>query len=180
MRAGLTLDDKKINILISKDQIDERVGQLGAEISKDYNGKKLYILSLLRGSFIFTADLVRQITVPTKIGFMTTSSYGADEESSGTVNIINDIPDNISGFDVLIVDDIVDTGITMNSIMTRVRSLGAASVKSCVLLDKHERRKIDIIPDYCCFEIPDLFVVGYGLNYGDYYRNIPYVFNWEE
>jgi len=180
MRAGLTLDDKKINILISKDQIDERVGQLGAEISKDYDGKKLYILSLLRGSFIFTADLVRQITVPTKIGFMTTSSYGADEESSGTVNIINDIPDNISGFDVLIVDDIVDTGITMNSIMTRVKSLGAASIKSCVLLDKHERRKIDIIPDYCCFEIPDLFVVGYGLNYGDYYRNIPYVFNWED
>ncbi|MBZ9687586.1 hypoxanthine phosphoribosyltransferase [Clostridium estertheticum] len=174
------MDNKKVNILISKEAIDERVGQLGAEISKDYDGKKLYILSLLRGSFIFTADLVRQITVPTKIGFMTTSSYGAGEESSGTVNIINDIPDNISGFDVLIVDDIVDTGITMNSIMTRVRTLGAASVKSCVLLDKHERRKIDIIPDYCCFEIPDLFVVGYGLNYGDYYRNIPYVFNWED
>jgi hypoxanthine phosphoribosyltransferase len=174
------LDNKKVNILISKEAIDERVGQLGAEISKDYEGRKLYILSLLRGSFIFTADLVRQITVPTKIGFMTTSSYGADEESSGTVNIINDIPDNITGFDVLVVDDIVDTGITMNSIMTRVRNLGAASVKSCVLLDKHERRKIDIIPDYCCFEIPDLFVVGYGLNYGDYYRNIPYVFNWED
>ncbi len=173
------MDDKKINILISKDQIDERVGQLGTEISKDYSKKKLYILSLLRGSFIFTADLVRQITVPTKIGFMTTSSYGAGEESSGSVNIINDIPDDISGFDVLIVDDIVDTGITMSSIITRVKSLGAASVKSCVLLDKHERRKIDIIPDYCCFEIPDLFVVGYGLNYGDYYRNIPYVFNWE-
>ncbi|MGH4137670.1 hypoxanthine phosphoribosyltransferase [Clostridium sp.] len=180
MRAGLTLDNKKVNILISKDQIDERVEQLGAEISKDYDGKKLYILSLLRGSFIFTADLVRKITVPTKIGFMTTSSYGADEESSGSVNIINDIPDNISGFDVLIVDDIVDTGITMDSIMTRVKSLNASSVKSCVLLDKHERRKIDIVPDYCCFEIPDLFVVGYGLNYGDYYRNIPYVFNWED
>lgn len=180
MRAGLTLDDKKINILISKEAIEERVGQLGAEISKDYNGKNLYILSLLRGSFIFTADLVRKITVPTKIGFMTTSSYGSDEESCGTVNIINDIPDNIEGFDVLIVDDIVDTGITMNSIMTRARSLGASSVKSCVLLDKHERRKIDIIPDYCCFEIPDLFVVGYGLNYGDYYRNVPYVFNWED
>ena len=174
------MDDKKINILISKEAIDERVGQLGAEISKDYDGKNLYILSLLRGSFIFTADLVRKITVPTKIGFMTTSSYGSDEESSGTVNIINDIPDNIEGFDVLIVDDIVDTGITMNSIMTRVNALGAASVKSCVLLDKHERRKIDIIPDYCCFEIPDLFVVGYGLNYGDYYRNVPYVFNWED
>jgi len=174
------MDDKKINILISKEQIDERVQELGIEISKDYCEKKLYVLSLLRGSFIFTADLVRQITVPTKIGFMTTSSYGDGEESSGTINVVNDIPDNLSGFDVLVVDDIVDTGITMDFIMARVRSLGAASVKSCVLLDKIDRRKVDIKPDYCCFDIPDLFVVGYGLNYGDYYRNIPYVFNWEE
>jgi len=177
---GLTLDDKKRNILISKDQIDERIKHLGAEISEDYIGKKLYVLSLLRGSFIYTADLVRQITVPTKIGFMTTSSYGDQLQSRGSVKVVNDIPDNISGFDVLIVDDIVDTGITMDFIMSRVTSLGAASVKSCVLLDKIERRKVDIIPDYCCFEIPDLFVVGYGLNYGDYYRNIPYVFNWED
>ncbi len=174
------MDNKKRNILITKDQIDERIEQLGAEISEDYIGKKLYVLSLLRGSFIYTADLVRQITVPTKIGFMTTSSYGDKLESRGTVNIVNDIPDNISGFDVLIVDDIVDTGITMDFIMSHVTSLGAASVKSCVLLDKIDRRKVDIIPDYCCFEIPDLFVVGYGLNYGDYYRNIPYVFNWED
>jgi hypoxanthine phosphoribosyltransferase len=174
------LDNKKVNILISKEQIDERIEVLGAEISKDYLGKKLYILSLLRGSFIYTADLVRQITVPTKIGFMTTSSYGHDEESQGSVNVLNDIPDNIEGFDVLIVDDIVDTGITMDFVISRVKSLGAASVKSCVLLDKPERRKINIKPDYCCFEIPDLFVVGYGLNYGDYYRNIPYVFNWED
>ncbi|MCB2289014.1 hypoxanthine phosphoribosyltransferase [Clostridium sp. CS001] len=174
------MDNKKINILISKEQIDERIEVLGAEISKDYVEKKLYILSLLRGSFIYTADLVRQITVPTKIGFMTTSSYGHDEESTGSVNVLNDIPDNIEGFDVLIVDDIVDTGITMDFVISRVKSLGAASVKSCVLLDKPERRKIDLKPDYCCFEIPDLFVVGYGLNYGDYYRNIPYVFNWEE
>ena len=106
---GLTLDDKKRNILITKDQIDERTKQLGAEISKDYCEKKLYVLSLLRGSFIYTADLVRQITVPTKIGFMTTSSYGDNEESCGSINVINDIPDNIEGFDVLIVDDIVDT-----------------------------------------------------------------------
>ena len=173
------MDNKKINILISKEQIEERIIQLGAEISKDYSDKKLYVLSLLRGSFIYTADLVRQITVPTKIGFMTTSSYGDAQQSKGSVNVVNDIPDNIEGFDVLIVDDIVDTGITMDFIMARVRSLGAESVKSCVLLNKIDRRKVDIIPDYCCFEIPDLFVVGYGLNYGDYYRNIPYVFNWE-
>ena len=174
------MDNKKINTLISKEQINERIELLGAEISKDYSGKKLYVLSLLRGSFIYTADLVRQITVPTKIGFMTTSSYGHDEESTGAVNVLNDIPDNLEGFDVLIVDDIVDTGITMDFVISRVKSLGAASVKSCVLLDKPERRKINLKPDYCCFEIPDLFVVGYGLNYGDYYRNIPYVFNWED
>ena len=174
------MDDKKRNILITKEQIDERIEQLGAKISKDYAGKKLYVLSLLRGSFIYTADLVRQITIPTQIGFMTTSSYGNSLESSGSINVINDIPDNIEGFDVLIVDDIVDTGITMDFVKAHVQSLGATSVKSCVLLDKPLRRKIDITPDYCCFEIPDLFVVGYGLNYGDYYRNIPYVFNWEE
>lgn len=174
------MDNKKKNILISKDEIDERVNQLGAQISKDYLGKKLYVLSLLRGSFVYTADLVRQITLPTKIGFMTTSSYGAGEQSTGSINVINDIPDNIEGFDVLIVDDIIDTGITMDFIKERVQSLGAASVKSCVLLNKLERRTIDITPDYCCFEIPDVFVVGYGLNYGDYYRNIPYIFNWEE
>ena len=177
---GFTLDNKKRNILISKEQIDERIVQLGAEISVDYNNKKLYVLSLLRGSFIFTADLVRHITIPTKIGFMTTSSYGDKLESKGSVNIINDIPDNVSGFDVLIVDDIADTGLTMDFIISHVISLGASSVKSCVLLDKIDRRKVDITPDYCCFEIPDLFVVGYGLNYGDYYRNVPYVFNWED
>lgn len=174
------MDNKKKNILISKDEIDEKVKEIGAQISKDYIGKKLYVLSLLRGSFIYTADLVRQISLPTKIGFMTTSSYGADEKSNGCINVINDIPDNIEGFDVLIVDDIVDTGITMDFIISRAKSLGATSVKSCVLLNKLERRSVDITPDYCCFDIPDVFVVGYGLNYGDYYRNIPYIFNWED
>ena len=111
---------------------------------------------------------------------MTTSSYGHDEQSSGAVNVVNDIPDNIEGYDVLIVDDIVDTGITMQFVANHVKALGAASVNTCVLLDKPDRRKVDIKPDYCCFQIPDVFVVGYGLNYGDYYRNIPYVFNWED
>ena len=174
------MENKKRNILISKEQINARIEELGAEISEDYKGKKFYILSLLRGSFIYAADLVRAITVPTKIGFMTTSSYDNDEKSTGSVNVVNDIPDNIEGCDVLIVDDIVDTGITMDFVISHVKSLGAASVKTCVLLDKPSRRKIDIVPDYCCFEIEDLFVVGYGLNYGDYYRNVPYVFNWEE
>lgn len=174
------MENKKRNILISEEQICERIEELGKEISSHYEGKKLYVLSLLRGSFIYTADLVRHITVPTKIGFMTTSSYDHNETSSGNVKIVHDIPDDIKGFDVLIVDDIVDTGITMKFVADHAKSLGANSVKSCVLLNKPERRKADIEPDFCCFEIPDVFVVGYGLNYGDYYRNIPYVFNWEE
>ena len=174
------MENKMKNILISEQEIKDKIKTLGAVISKDYEGKKLYVLSLLRGSFIFTADLVRCIEVPTKIGFMTTSSYGNNEDSTGTVKLLYDVPDNIEGYDVLIVDDIVDTGITMSFIKDHVEKLGANSVKCCSLLDKPDRRTVDIAPDYCCFQIPDLFVVGYGLNYGDYYRNIPYIFNFKE
>lgn len=174
------MENGKRNILITEKQIQNKVKELGEKISLDYEGKNLYVLSLLRGSFIYTADLVRRIDAPTKIGFMTTSSYGHNETSSGKIKIVNDIPDDIKEYDVLIVDDIVDTGITMEFVMNHVKSLGARSVKSCVLLDKPERRTVNLKPDYYCFEIPDVFVVGYGLNYGDYYRNIPYVFNWEE
>lgn len=174
------MENKKRNILFSKETIDARIIELGAELTEEYKNKNLYVLSLLRGSFIFAADLVRSIDTKAKIGFMTTSSYGHSETSSGEVKIINDIPDNIEGYDVLIVDDIVDTGYTMKFVYDHVKALGAASVKTCVLLDKPSRRKVDISPDFSCFEIEDLFVVGYGLNYGDYYRNVPYVFNWEE
>ncbi len=172
--------EKERNILITEDEISTRVKELGAEISKKYHGKKLYILSLLRGSFIFTADLVRAIDIPTKIGFMTTSSYGGEEQSSGVVKIVEDIPDNIQGYDVLIVDDIMDTGITMDFVIKHVNSLNANSVKCCVLLNKAERRQVALKPNFCCFDIKDVFVVGYGLNYGDYYRNVPYVFNWKD
>lgn len=173
------LEAKKRNILISKEQIENKIAEVGKKITEDYNGEEIYILSLLRGSFIFTADLVRSIDLKTMIGFMTTSSYGNKEESNGDVKIVSDVPDNIKGKNVLIVDDIVDSGITMNFVKEHVKKLGAKSIKCCVLLDKPERRRLNIKPDYCCFEIPDVFVVGYGLNYGDYYRNIPYVFNWE-
>ncbi|CDF58357.1 hypoxanthine phosphoribosyltransferase [Thermobrachium celere] len=173
------MENRKENILISAEEIQQKVAELGSIISNDYKDKKLYVLSLLRGSFIFTADLVRHITVPVKIGFMTTSSYGHSEESSGKVQVVHEIADNIEGYDVLVVDDIVDTGITMKFVMEYLQKYNPASVKSCVLLDKPERRKVDLTPDYKCFTIPDVFVVGYGLNYGDYYRNKPYIFNWE-
>ena len=173
------MEDKKRNILFSEDQISSRIKELGEIINREYKGRNLYVLSLLRGSFVYAADLVRAIDLNVKVGFMTTSSYGHSETSSGTVKIVNDIPDNIEGWDVLIVDDIVDTGITMDFVVNHVKNLKPASVKTCVLLDKPSRRKVEIKPDYCCFEIEDVFEVGYGLNYGDFYRNIPYVFNWE-
>ena len=174
------MEDKNRNLLISENQIKEQIAIVGKKITEDYKDKNIYVLSLLRGSFIFTADLVRTIDTKTQIGFMTTSSYGHGEESTGIVKVVNDIPDNIEGLDVLIVDDIIDSGITMDFVINHVKSLGAKSVKTCTLLDKPSRRKVDLKPDYCCFEIEDLFVVGYGLNYGDHYRNIPYIFNWEK
>ncbi|GAA0065498.1 hypoxanthine phosphoribosyltransferase [Clostridium perfringens] len=173
------MEDKNRNILLSEEQIKEQIAIVGKKLTEDYKDKDLYVLSLLRGSFIFAADLVRAIDTKAQIGFMTTSSYGHGEESTGIVKVVNDIPDNIEGLDVLIVDDIIDSGITMDFVINHVKSLGAKSVKTCTLLDKPSRRKVDLKPDYCCFEIEDLFVVGYGLNYGDHYRNIPYIFNWE-
>lgn len=173
------MEEKQINILFSREEINTAVKKIGEKITADYEGNQIYVLSLLRGSFIFTADLVRELNLPTTIGFMTTSSYGHSETSSGVCKIVQDVPDDISGKDVLVVDDIVDSGITMKFVVDHVKSLGASSVKCCTLLDKPERRVVDIKPDYCCFEIPDLFVVGYGLNYGDLFRNVPYIFNWE-
>lgn len=174
------MEDKNRNILLCEEQIKDQIAVVGKKLTEDYKDKNLYVLSLLRGSFIFAADLVRAIDTKAQIGFMTTSSYGHGEESTGIVKVVNDIPDNIEGLDVLIVDDIIDSGITMDFVINHVKSLGAKSVKTCTLLDKPSRRKVDLKPDYCCFEIEDLFVVGYGLNYGDHYRNIPYIFNWEK
>lgn len=173
------LINKKRNILLTESQIQNRIKEVGKKITEDFEGKEIYVLSLLRGSFIFTADLVRNINLPTKIGFMTTSSYENNEESSGKVKVINDICDDIEGCNVIIVDDIIDTGITMNFVINHLKQYNPATIKCCTLLDKPKRRKVELVPDYCCFEIPDVFVVGYGLNYGDYYRNVPYVFNWE-
>lgn len=173
------MENKQRNILLTEEQIKKQIQIVGAQIAKDYKDKPIYVLSLLRGSFIFAADLVRAIDGKVQVGFMTTSSYGHGEESTGNVKVVNDIPDDIKGLDVLIVDDIIDTGITMDFVINHVKSLGAKSVKTCTLLDKPSRRKKDLSADYCCFEIEDLFVVGYGLNYGDFYRNVPYIFNWE-
>lgn len=173
----MDIETKKWEVLCSQEQIASRLKELGAQISEEYKDKNLLVVSLLKGSFILCADLVRNITVPVKIEFMTTSSYGHGKESSGNVKMVSDIPSDISGYDVLVVDDITDTALTMDFVINHIKSKNPKSVKSCVLLDKPSRRKVELVPDYCGFEIEDKFVVGYGLNYGDYYRNIPYVFN---
>jgi len=172
--------DKKPKILLDADEINKRVKELGEEISKDYEGKDIVVISLLRGSFVFAADLVRAITVPVNIDFMTTSSYGYSDKSSGVVEIISDIRANVKDKYVLIVDDIMDSGNTMKEVVEYVNKKGPKSIKTCVLLDKPSRREVDIRPDYVGFTIPDVFIVGYGLNYGDFYRNIPYIFTFDE
>lgn len=169
--------EKARKIVFSNEEIQAKIVEMGKQITKEYEGESILVVSLLKGSFIFTADLVRSIDVPVQIEFMTTSSYGDGEESTGKVNIVSDLNTNIEGRHVLIVDDIMDSGLTMQVIANHLKSFNPKTVKTCVLLDKPERRKVDMTPDYCGFVIPDLFIVGYGLNYGDFYRNIPYIFS---
>ncbi|NLV77318.1 MAG: hypoxanthine phosphoribosyltransferase [Tissierellia bacterium] len=170
--------NKKPKVLFSTEEISQRVKELGEEISKDY--EDIVIISLLRGSFIFAADLVREIDIPVNIDFMTTSSYGHDEVSSGVVEIITDIRTDIKDKDVLILDDIIDSGNTMKKVVEFVQMKDPKRIKICCMLDKPSRRQADINPDYVGFTIPDVFIVGYGLNYGDYYRNIPYIFTFDD
>jgi hypoxanthine phosphoribosyltransferase len=173
------IQNKKERVLFTKEDIAYRVEEMGAEISDYYKGNEIVIISLLRGSFIFTADLVRGIKSPVEVDFMTTASYGDEEVSSGKVNILQDIRTDIKNRDVLIVDDIIDTGNTLSKVVEHLSLKEPKSIKICVMLDKPSRRKVDLQPDFSGFIIPDVFIVGYGLNYGNYYRNIPYIFTFE-
>ncbi|MGX8797502.1 hypoxanthine phosphoribosyltransferase [Fusibacter sp. JL298sf-3] len=170
------MENKKREVLLSKEAIDERIEALGKTLTEAYKDKNLLVVSLLKGSFIFTADLVRKIDLPVRIEFMTTSSYGAGEETTGKVKVVQDIAVPLEDYDVLIVDDITDSALTMTGVVDLLSKRGPKSIKSCVLLDKPSRRKVAYEPDYVGFEIPDMFIVGYGLNYGDYYRNVDHVF----
>lgn len=163
-------------ILISKQQIAEKVAELGCHISKDYQGKNLLVISLLKGSFVFVADLIRQIDGKLVVEFMTTSSYHDAQESSGQVRIVQDVNRNLEHYDVLIVDDIIDSGLTMKSVYDLLQTRHPKSLRTCALLDKPSRRKVEFECDYTGFTIDDHFIVGYGLNYGDYYRNVDHIF----
>ena len=162
-------------VLISEEQLKEKVTELGAQISRDYEGKKLLLVSILKGSVVFMADLMRAITIPARIDFMSVSSYGSGVKTSGVVKIIKDLDLNLEGYDVLIVEDILDSGMTLSYLVELLKSRNPASVEICSLLDKPERHKVEIALKYKGFTIPDEFVVGYGLDYAEKYRNLPYV-----
>lgn len=173
------MGDKKERTLFSREEIYSKVKELGAIISEDYKDKDLVVISLLRGSFIFTADLVRELSIPVNVDFITTASYGHEETSTGNVDIVHDLRTDVKGKDVLIVDDIIDSGFTLQKVAEHLKRKDINSLKICVMLDKPTRRKVDLEPDYVGFSIPDVFIVGYGLNYGDHYRNIPYIFTFD-
>ena len=162
-------------ILIDKDSLSARVAELGSEVSADYQGRDLLLIGVLKGAVFFMADLMRHITVPCEVDFMAISSYGDSTDSSGIVRILKDLDINIEGRDVLVVEDIIDSGLTLSYLMRNLESREPASLEVCALMTKPDRREIDVPVRYIGFEIPNRFVVGYGLDFGERYRNLPYV-----
>ncbi|MDP3058492.1 MAG: hypoxanthine phosphoribosyltransferase [bacterium] len=165
------MSENKLETLIGHEKIAERVAELGAAISKDYEGQEILIVCVLRGAQIFAADLMRNIPNDIVIDFISVSSYGASTNSSGVVRFLKDLEESVQGRHVLIVEDIVDTGLTLTYLVDNIRARGPMSLRTCALLDKPSRRKVDIKPDYCGFAIPDFFVVGYGFDNNQKYRN---------
>lgn len=166
---------ERIRELISEADVAKRIAEMGAQISKDYEGEDVYLLCILKGGVFFTTELAKHITVPVNIDFMSVSSYGSETTSSGIVRIVKDLDTPIEGKNVLIAEDIVDTGRTLAYLMEHLKQRKPKSLKLCTLLDKPDRRVSDVHVDYTGFEIPDEFVVGYGLDYDQRYRNLPYV-----
>ena len=162
-------------VLYSEEAISQKVKELGAAISKDYEGRNPLVICVLKGAFIFMADLAKSITVPIELDFMAVSSYGNSTRSSGEVKIIKDLDQSVEGRDVLIVEDIIDSGLTLSYLIDVLERRNALSVRVVALFDKPGRRSADIVPDYVGYQIPDVFVVGYGLDYAEKYRNLPYV-----
>ena len=162
-------------ILVQEDALAERVRQLGAEISRDYEGRDLLLIGVLKGAVFFLSDLMRHLTVPCEVDFMAVASYGSSTDSSGVVRILKDLDASIQGREVLIVEDIVDSGLTLSYLFRTLSARNPASVEVCALLTKPERREVDLPIHYVGFEIPNRFVIGYGLDHAERYRNLPYV-----
>ena len=166
---------EKISVLIPEEEIRKRIAEVGAQLSRDYEGEEVLMICILRGGVFFACELAKHLTVPVSMDFMCVSSYGSGTVSFGRVKIIKDLDENIEGKHVLIAEDIVDSGNTLSTLIKILQVRKPASIRLCTLLDKPERRVVDIKADYSCFEIPDKFVVGYGLDYNQHYRNLPYV-----
>ena len=161
--------------MLTEDAVNKRIRELGEKISEDYAGQEIRMICVLKGGSFFMCELAKRISVPVSIDFMSVSSYGGDTKSSGVVKIVKDLDESIAGKDVLVVEDIIDSGRTLSYLMAMLRDRGPKSLKLCTLLDKPDRRVIDVKVDYTGFEIPDEFVVGYGLDYDQLYRNLPYI-----
>ena len=166
---------EEINVLIKEDEIVARVKELAEQINRDYEGKTLHLICILKGSVFFTCELAKRITVPVTMDFMQCSSYGGDTKSSGIVRIVKDLDENIEGKEVIIIEDIIDSGRTLSHLKKLLGQRNPASLKICTLLDKPERRVVDVDVEYVGFQIEDKFVVGYGLDYDQQYRNLPYI-----
>ncbi len=162
-------------ILVSPEQLQRRIAELGDEVNRDYEGRDLVMVGVLKGAVVFIADLMRQLTVPCEVDFMAVSSYGSDTDSSGVVRILKDLDASIEGRDVLIVEDIIDSGLTLHYLMRNLRARNPRSLEVCALLTKPERRRVDLPIRYVGFEIPNRFVIGYGLDHGQRYRNLGFV-----
>jgi hypoxanthine phosphoribosyltransferase len=162
-------------ILIDEDALQARIAELGQEISADYAGRDVLLIGVLKGAIFFMADLMRELTVPCEVDFMAISSYGASTDSSGVVRILKDLDINIDGRHVLVVEDIIDSGLTLSYLMRTLEAREPASLEICALMTKPTRREIDVYVRYTGFEIPNAFVIGYGLDFGERYRNLPYV-----
>jgi hypoxanthine phosphoribosyltransferase len=169
------LDRAVGEILIDADALRARIGELGEEVSAHYAGQDLLLIGVLKGAVFFMADLMRHLTVPCEVDFMAISSYGAQTDSSGVVRILKDLDINIEGRNVLVVEDIIDSGLTLSYLMRNLEAREPASLEVCALLAKPERREIDVAVRYTGFEIPNRFVIGYGLDFAERYRNLPYV-----
>ena len=168
-------DERVGKILVQQDELEHRVRELGREISADYEGRDLFLVGVLKGAVFFLSDLMRHLTAPCEVDFMAVASYGSSTDSSGVVRILKDLDAPIEGREVLIVEDIVDSGLTLSYLLRTLRARNPSSLEVCALLTKPERRKVDLPIRYVGFEIPNQFAIGYGLDHGERYRNLPYV-----
>lgn len=166
---------ERVKVLLSEAEVDKRIQAIGEQISKDYEGKEVHLICVLKGGSFFMCELAKRITVPVSLDFMSVASYGADTKSSGVVKIVKDLDEPLKGKHVIVVEDIVDSGRTLSYLLQMLQKREPASLALCTLLDKPDRRIIPVEVDYTGFEIPDRFVVGYGLDYAQKYRNLPYI-----